>query len=97
MWPGPKKTFVDEAIKAKKHVPANNYNVSGDLAKNNKKSGLCKSPRHTVAGEIEHKAKRTNSPSPDAYAPIEKHVTRRVLGAFNLKGALEHTSFISDA
>jgi len=78
-------------------VPANSYHVCGDLAKNSKKSNLCKSPRHTVAGEIEHKAKRINDPSPDAYKPIDKHVTPRVLGAFNLKGALEHTSFVADA
>ena len=97
MWPGPKKTFVDAEIKAKKHVPCSHYAVMGDISKNNKKSALCKSPRHLISTEIEHKAKRTSSPSPDSYAPNEKHVTRRVIGAFNLKGEREHTSFLSDS
>ena len=49
---GKKKTFVDDAVKVKKHVPDANYNVSIDWTKD-KKSNLCKDFRHTIPTDIE--------------------------------------------
>ena len=49
---GKKKTFVDDAIKFKRHVPAANYNVSYDWTVD-KHGNFNKDKRHTLASDIE--------------------------------------------
>lgn len=49
---GKKKTFVDDAIKFKKHVPDANYNISFDWIAA-KHPNFNKDKRHTLATDIE--------------------------------------------
>lgn len=91
---GKKKTFVDDAVKEKLFVPDAKYNVTIDWAKN-KKSDFAKGKRHTLATDAENFAKKFTKPEPSTYKINEKHVVPKVVGAFNLKGKLEDTSFLA--
>ena len=56
----PKKpTFLDEAIRAKKHVPEANYNVIPDMKDKNVKSGLPKGRRSLISDDIMASARRS--------------------------------------
>lgn len=61
--PYKKTTFIDEAIRSKKHVPPSNYDVIPNLRDKNTKSAMPKSFRHTIASDCEKFAKR--NPRPD--------------------------------
>lgn len=81
---GKKKTFIDEAVTGKKHVPDANYNVLIDWT-SSKKSNFARDMRHTLATDIERHAKRTTKPEPSTYSPKHALVEPRMTGAFNLK------------
>ena len=59
MIPYKKPSFLDEAIKLKKHVPEANYNVVADMKDKNIKSGLCKGRRSLISDEIMNSARRS--------------------------------------
>ena len=61
--PYKKTTFIDEAIRSKRHVPPSNYEVIPNLRDKSMKSGLPKSYRATIATDVEKFAKR--NPRPD--------------------------------
>lgn len=61
--PYKKTTFIDAAIKSKKHVPPSNYDVIPNLMEKSTKSSLPKGFRHTIATDAERLAKRV--PQPD--------------------------------
>lgn len=93
---GKKKTFIDDEVKAKKHVPEANYNVSLDWTRD-KRSNFSKGFRHTLATEIAAHAKKHARPEPLTYKPDHKLVEPRLKGAFNLKGNRDHTGFLADS
>jgi hypothetical protein len=93
---GKKKTFIDDEVKAKSHVPDARYNVTLDWTAN-KRSNMCKGFRHTLATEIEHEAKKHSRPEPQTYKPEHKLVEPRLKGAFNLKGNRDDTGFLADS
>lgn len=92
---GKKKTFVDDAIRFKRHVPDANYNIAFDWVAQ-KHPNFSKDRRHTLATDIEHKAKRDLKPEPNTYSPRHSLTEPNVLGAFNLKGKKDDTSFLAD-
>jgi hypothetical protein len=94
---GQKKTFVDYEIKSKQFVPDAKYDVRGNLADKRAKSDWNKDKRHTLATDVERINKKLNFPEPSSYKPAHKYTEPRVVGAFNLKGKREDSSFISDA
>ena len=49
--PGKKTTYVDDAIKEKRHVPAANYNVAIDWTRN-ARSNFSRDMRHTIPTDI---------------------------------------------
>lgn len=51
--PYKKTTYLEEAVKLKRHVPAANYNVIPDLRDKNTRSGLPKERRRTIATDAE--------------------------------------------
>ena len=59
MMPYRKPSFLDDAIKAKKHVPEANYNVIPDMKDKNIKSGLSKGRRSLISEEIMNSARRS--------------------------------------
>ena len=61
--PYKKTTFIDAAIKSKRHVPPSNYNVIPNLLDKNTKSAMCRGMRATIATDAERLAKRI--PQPD--------------------------------
>ena len=61
------------------------------------KSSWAKDKRHTIATDIENKTKKNTSPEPPTYKLSHKSVEKRPLGAFNLKGLRDHTSFLAEA
>ena len=66
----------------KNFIPPAHYEIMGNLALKGK-SGLCKSPRNTIAMDVESTAKREPRPAPSAYNP--KPVQPRLKGCFNFK------------
>ena len=80
IWPGKKETYIDEAIKAKRGIPAANYNVMGDMIIKGHKSNLDKGERKTLPVEIALQAKKNNFPAPHHYNPNHKH-TEKVSGS----------------
>ena len=92
---GKKKTFVDDAIKFKRHVPAANYNVSFDWTVD-KHNNFSKDKRHTLATDIERLAKKDLKPEPHTYSPRHRLVEATVKGAFNFKGKRDDTSFLAE-
>jgi hypothetical protein len=52
IFPGEKKTFIDDFIKEKKGVPPANYNIMGDMVVKGHKSNLDKDIRRTLPIEI---------------------------------------------
>lgn len=80
----------------KKHMPDTFYKVEGNLA-GSPKSNLSKSPRTLLSDEIVRWNKRNVVPGPGAHTLNEKHTRPRILGAFNLKGERDDTSFIGEA
>jgi len=94
--PGKKKTFIDECIKTKSFVPSANYSIPGYDWALNKKSDFNKDFRHTLATDIERKAKKELKPEPSTYNPCHRPVENKVLGAFNFKGKREDTSFLAE-
>lgn len=92
---GKKRTFVDDAVKSKKHVPDANYNVSIDWTKD-KKANFNKDFRHTIPTDIERKAKKDTKPEPLTYKPEHRLVEPKIKGAFNLKGKRDDTSFLAE-
>ena len=72
--------------------PPDYYEVAGKLIDKNRKSGLSKGPRITIAHEIEKTARRNSLPGPGAY---DQNFKPRIIGAFNLKD--QKTTFIEDA
>ena len=94
---GTKKTFVDYEIKSKKFVPDAKYDVRGNLADKRGKSDWNKDKRHTLATDVEKLNKKLNFPEPSTYKVGHNATEARVVGAFNLKGKREDSSFISDA
>ena len=47
IWPGKKKTFLDDAVKEKEHVPPAKYDIPSDLVNMRRRSNLDKGPRLT--------------------------------------------------
>lgn len=79
-----KTSFIDDIIKKRKPFPAPGlYDTTGSLLQQKKHSNLCKSPRVTLPTEIEQIEKKYQQPGPGAYEI--KPVSKKVLGAFNLK------------
>ena len=97
MFPYKKQTFVDEAVKQKRWVPDAKYNVIPNMADKNTRSAMCKDKRHTIATDIEKIAAKVKKPAPGTYKPNFMLTEKRKLGAFNLKGALDDTSFLAEA
>ena len=91
-----KTTFLDEAVKLKKHVPCANYDVIPNLRDKNTKSALPKDRRHTIATDAEKRARKSPMPDQGTYKPIFSLTEKRKLGAFNLKGNLQDTSFLAE-
>lgn len=77
--------YLDDILRVKKGVPPpNTYNVRKEpVIKMNVMTS--KSPRTTVAGEIEKLEKKKKFPAPDSYKPGFKLVENRTLGCFSLK------------
>ena len=73
------------------------YNVEGNMVQSGHKSGMAKSPRTLVSDEITNYQKKYNLPGPGAHNPTDVRIRPRVIGAFNLKGERDHTSYISEA
>ena len=48
IFPGKKFTYIDEAVKAKKHVPSANYEIMGNMIIKGHKSNLEKCVRMTM-------------------------------------------------
>lgn len=92
---GKKKTFIDDEVKSKKHVPDANYNVSIDWSEN-KKANFSKDYRHTIATDIIKKAEREKKADPGTYSPRHKLVEPGLKGAFNFKGKRDDTSFLAE-
>ena len=92
---GKKKTFIDDEVKVRKHVPDAKYNVSIDWS-SDKRPNFNKDMRHTLATDIERKAKRESRPEPQTYSPRHKLVEPGLQGAFNFKGKRDDTSFLAD-
>jgi hypothetical protein len=95
--PGKRPNFLDEAVKLKKHMPDTFYNVEGNMAVQNTKSNLSKSPRTLLSDEIARWNKLNMIPGPGAHSLNERLVKRRILGAFNLKSERDDTSYIGEA
>ena len=93
---GKKKTFVDDEVKMKSFVPEAKYNVSIDWTKN-KRSNFSKDMRHTLATDIERKAKRDHKPEPTTYSPKHALVEPKVKAALNLKAKKDDSSFLADS
>ena len=49
--PGKKKTYLDDAIRDKRHVPPANYNIAIDWTRN-ARSNFAKDMRHTIPTDI---------------------------------------------
>ena len=92
---GKKKTFVDDAIRFKKHVPDANYNVQYDWIAE-KHPNFNKDKRHTIATDIQRKAERDSKPEPHTYSPRHQLVEPSLKGAFNFKGKRGDTSFLAE-
>ena len=92
---GQKKTFVDDAVKAKRHVPDAKYDVSLNWVAPNKRSNFCKDKRHTIATDIERVTKRETRPNQHTYSPSHKLVEPKVLASLNMKGKRDDTSFLA--
>jgi len=69
IWPGKKKTFLDDAVKEKEHVPPAKYDIPSDLVNVRRRSNLDKGPRLTLADEIANYNKKNAFPAPVAYSP----------------------------
>ena len=78
-------------------MPDTFYKVEGNLASENKKGNLSKSPRTLLSDEIARWNKLNLIPGPGAHTLNEKHTRPRILGAFNLKGERDDTSYIGEA
>ena len=87
IMPYKKPTFLDEAIKAKKHVPEANYNVIPDMRDKNVRSGLPKGRRSLISDDIMASARRSPQPDQGSYKPNFTLTEKRKIGAFNLKGS----------
>ena len=66
--PGKKKTYLDDEIRIKRHVPPANYNVAIDWTRD-VKSNFSRDMRHTIPTDIERKAKKDTKPEPTTYSP----------------------------
>ena len=89
-------TFLDMAVKMKKHVPDANYNVIPDLKDKSLRSGLPKGRRSLISEEIMHSARRSPAPECGSYKPNYIRTEKRIIGAFNLKGSRQDTSFLAE-
>ncbi len=69
IFPGKKKTFIDDAVKEKAHVPPAKYEIYSDIINVKRKSNLDKGPRNTLADEIVKYNKKNAFPAPVAYSP----------------------------
>lgn len=67
------------------------------MVQTNHKSFLGKSPRTLQSEEIVNWGKKFNFPGPGSHSPTDKMVRPRVVGAFNLKGEREHSSYLGDS
>ena len=92
---GTKKTFIDHEVKLKNAVPDAKYDVSIDWTRH-KKSNFSMDKRHTLATDIERKAKRETKPEPPSYSPTHKLVERSLPGAFNFQANRTETGFLAD-
>ena len=92
---GKKKTFIDDAVKFKRHVPDANYNVQRDWIAD-KHPNMNKDFRHTLATDIERKTKKELRPEVHTYKPNHKWIDPTVKGAFNFKGKRDDTSFLAE-
>ena len=85
---GTKKTFIDDYLKEKKHVPAANYNVLHHPgAQSSIINAFSKDKRHTIPSDIEKYFKKNIRPEVHTYKPNHKWTDAKVTGAFNLKGS----------
>jgi len=91
---GTKTTYLDEAVKAKKWMPAAHYKVAGDLV-NKKKQLIYQNERKTIAADIERQSKRDNYPAANKYDAKYETVHRKNSSCLNFKG--ERVSFVNDA
>ena len=82
-------------MRAKSIVPEAKYNVSYDWSSNNR-SNFSKATRHTMATDIERKAKRDLKPDPSTYSPTHKGVEPILKGAFNLQADRTDTGFLAE-
>lgn len=91
--------FLDDQMKLKMKncVPSTFYKVEGNLVQADHKSFLSKSPRTLHSEEISAWNKKFNFPGPGSHSPSDNIVKPRVLGAFNLKGEREHSSYLGDS
>ena len=80
---GKPRHFLDDTLRSKKIVPSpNTYDTSKSfLMKQNMMYN--KSPRITMAVEIEKTQKKNAFPEPASYKPQMKYVENRTLGCFN--------------
>ena len=80
---GKNETYIDLVVKAKSIVPEAKYDISYDWMMN-KRSNFSKDKRHTLATDIERKAKKDLKPEPGTYSPRHKLVDPTLKGCFNL-------------
>lgn len=90
--------YLDEILRQKKMVPSpNTYNVMKDMTVKQNMLNQ-KSPRITVAGEIEIQEKKKKFPEPATYKIEHRLVENRTLGCFGFKsdrsGYLEEAAVI---
>jgi len=69
IWPGKKKTFLDDAVKEKEHVPPAKYDIINNIVNVRRKSNLDKGARNTLADDIALYNKKNAFPAPVAYSP----------------------------
>lgn len=77
-------------------VPDAKYNVSIDWTKN-KHSNFSRDKRHTLATDIERRAKRVPIPEPSTYKPNHVLVEPNLKAALNFKAKKTDSSFLADS
>jgi hypothetical protein len=95
IWPGKKKTYLDDAVKEKAHVPPAKYDIINDIINVKRKSNLDKGPRNTLADEIALYNKKNPFPAPVAYSPNHSLVIPNEYACLKFKA--ERGSYLGDA
>ena len=93
--PGKKRTYIDDAVKEKAHVPAAKYEIISDIINVKRKSNLDKGPRNTLADDIANYNKKNSFPAPVAYSPNHSLVIPNDQACLKFKA--ERGSYLGEA